>query len=78
MESSSHNDDDLRGAVATLSVTVNQLSAMMVQMQAQLQESLERIETRLTNLETNWREDNHQNDGRHIRNQRERATCSEC
>lgn len=44
-ESSSHNDDDLRNAVAALSVTVNQLSATMVQMQAQLQESLERIDT---------------------------------
>ena len=41
VESSSNNDDDLWGAVAALSVTVNQLSATMVQMQ----ESLERIET---------------------------------
>ena len=49
-ESSSHNDDDLRGTVAVLSVTINQLSTMMVQMQVQIQETLERIETRLTNL----------------------------
>ena len=39
VESSSNNDDDLRGAVAALSVTVNQLSATMVQMQAQMQVS---------------------------------------
>ena len=45
VESSFNNDDDLRGAVAALSVTVSQLSAMMGQMQAQMQESLERIET---------------------------------
>ena len=71
VESSSNNDDDLRGAVAALSVTVNQLSATMVQMQVQMQETLERIETRLTNLETNRREENHLDDGRHNRNQRD-------
>lgn len=43
----------------------------MVQMQAQMQESLERIETRLTNLETNRHEENHWDDGRHNRNQRD-------
>ena len=71
VESSSNNDDDLRGAVAALLVIVNQLSAMIVQMQAQMQESLERIETRLTNLETNRCEENHRDDGRHNRNQRD-------
>ena len=71
VESSSNNDDDLKGAVAALLVTVYQLSATMVQMQVQMQGTLERIETRLTNLETNRREDNHRDDGRHIRNQRD-------
>ena len=71
VESSSNNDDDLRGTVAALSVTVNQLSAMMGPMQAQMQESLERIETRLSNLETNRREESHQEDGRHNWNQRD-------
>ena len=69
--SSSHNDDDLRSTVAALSVIVNQLSATMVQMQAQLQESLERIDSRLINLETNRREENHRDDGRHNWSQRD-------
>lgn len=60
VESSSNNDDDLRG-------TVTQLLVMMVQMQ----EALVWIETRLTNLETNRREDNHRDDGGHNRNQRD-------
>ena len=71
VESFSHNDDDLRGAVAALSVTVNQLSAMMGQMQLQMQESLERIDSRLINMETNRHEENHRDDGRHNRNQRD-------
>ena len=54
---------DLRGTVAKLS----QLSATRVQ----IQEALARIETRLTNLETNRSEDNHRDDGGHIRNQRD-------
>ena len=41
VESSSTNDDDLRGTVAELLITVNQLYATMVQMQ----ETLARIET---------------------------------
>ena len=45
VEFSSNNDVDLRGTVVELSKTVNQLSVMMVQMQ----ETLARIETRLTN-----------------------------
>ena len=60
VESSSNNDDDLRG-------TVNQLLVMIIQMQ----ETLARIETRLTNLETNRREDNHRDDIGHNRNQRD-------
>ena len=67
VESSSNNDDDLRGTVAKLSVIVNQLSATMVQMQ----KILARIETQLTNLENNRHEDNHQDDGGNNRNQRD-------
>ena len=73
VESSSNNDDDLREAVAALSVTVNQLSAKMVKMQVQMQmqETFERIDTQLTNLENNRREENHQDDGRHNWNHRD-------
>eukprot|EP00268_Persea_americana_P013940 TRINITY_DN16175_c0_g1_i4.p1 TRINITY_DN16175_c0_g1~~TRINITY_DN16175_c0_g1_i4.p1 ORF type:complete len:110 (-),score=13.00 TRINITY_DN16175_c0_g1_i4:86-415(-) len=67
VESSSNNDDDLRGTVAELLVTINQISATMVQMQ----ETLARIETRLTNLETNRREDNHRAGRGHNQNQRD-------
>ena len=67
VESSSNNDDDLRGTIAELSVNVNQLTATMVQMQ----ETIARIATRLTNLETTRREDNHRDDEGHYRNQRD-------
>ena len=46
-------------------VNVDQLTATMTQ----IQDALARIETRLTNLETNWHEDNHRDDGGHNRNQ---------
>ena len=36
VESSSNNDDNLRGTIAELLVTINQLSATMVQMQETL------------------------------------------
>ena len=45
-------------------IFINQLSATMVQ----IQETLARIETRLANLDTNRREDNHRDDGGHNRN----------
>lgn len=72
VESSSNNDDELRGTVADLSINVNQLSTMMVQMQ----DTLARIEIRLTNLENNQHEDNHRDDGRHNRNQRDSHTVN--
>ena len=53
VESSSANDEDLKGTVAELSINVNQLTATMVQ----IQETLARIETRLINLENNQHED---------------------
>ena len=59
MESSFTNEEDLKGTIAELSKVVNQLSAMMVQ----IEESLARMVTRLANLETNWHEDNHQDEG---------------
>ena len=67
VESSFHNDDDLRGTVVELSETVNQLSVMIVQMQ----DTIVRIETRLTNLENNRRKDDHRDNGGHNRNHRD-------
>ena len=67
VKSSSNNDEDLKGTIAELLINVNQLSATM----AQIKEALARIETRLTNLETNRCEDNHCNDGGNIWNQRD-------
>ena len=47
--------------------SIAELSATIIQMQA----TFARMETRLANSETNWRADNHQDDGENIRNQRD-------
>ena len=62
VESSSTNEEDLKGTVAELSENVNQLSAAMVQ----IQETRPRMETRLADLENNQRADNHRDDGENI------------
>ena len=72
VESSSTNEVDLKGTIADLLENVNQLSATMVQ----IQETLARIATRLTNLENNRLADNHRNDGENIQNPRDQYTVN--
>ena len=65
VESSSTNDEDLKGTVVELSENVNKLYETMVQ----IQETLARMETGLTNLDNNRGANNHCDDGENIRNQ---------
>ena len=65
IESSSTSVEDLLGTIMGLSENVNQQSTMMVQ----IQKTLERMETRIANLESKQCADNHQDCRENIRNQ---------